>query len=59
MSSILDLEVFVRSADTGSLSAAVRSLSLTPAAASIALKRLGTPLGIRVVAPSTRHLPLA
>ena len=45
MSSILDLEVFVRTADTGSLSAAARSLSLTPAAASIALKRLETPPG--------------
>ncbi|MCF5022261.1 LysR family transcriptional regulator, partial [Pseudomonas lactis] len=42
MSSILDLEVFVRSADTGSLTAAARGLGLTPAAASIALKRLET-----------------
>ncbi|MGK9608210.1 LysR family transcriptional regulator, partial [Salmonella enterica subsp. enterica] len=54
MSSTLDLEVFVRTADTGSLSAAARSLNLTPAAASIALKRLETRLGIRLLARSTR-----
>ncbi|MGH8408549.1 MAG: LysR family transcriptional regulator, partial [Pseudomonas sp.] len=58
MSSILDLEVFVRTADTGSLSAAARSLSLTPAAASIALKRLETRLGIRLLARSTRSMRL-
>lgn len=40
MSSILDLEIFVRTADSGSISAAARALELTPAAASIALKRL-------------------
>jgi DNA-binding transcriptional LysR family regulator len=53
MSSILDLEVFMRTADTGSLSAAARGLGLTPAAASIALKRLETRLGIRLLARST------
>jgi len=58
MSSILDLEVFVRTADTGSLSAAARSLNLTPAAASIALKRLETRLGIRLLARSTRSMRL-
>ena len=58
MSSILDLEVFVRAADTGSLSAAARSLNLTPAAASIALKRLETRLGIRLLARSTRSMRL-
>jgi DNA-binding transcriptional LysR family regulator len=58
MSSILDLEVFVRTADTGSLSAAARGLGLTPAAASIALKRLETRLGIRLLARSTRSMRL-
>jgi DNA-binding transcriptional LysR family regulator len=58
MSSILDLEVFVRTADTGSLSAAARGLGLTPAAASIALKRLETRLGIRLLARSTRCMRL-
>lgn len=58
MNSILDLEVFVRTADTGSLSAAARSLNLTPAAASIALKRLETRLGIRLLARSTRSMRL-
>jgi len=58
MSSILDLEVFARTADTGSLSAAARGLGLTPAAASIALKRLETRLGIRLLARSTRSMRL-
>ena len=58
MSSILDLKVFVRSADTGSLTAAARGLGLTPAAASIALKRLETRLGIRLLARSTRSMRL-
>ncbi|WP_225908717.1 LysR family transcriptional regulator [Pseudomonas lactucae] len=58
MSSILDLEVFVRTADTGSLSAAARGLGLTPAAASIALKRLETRLDIRLLARSTRSMRL-
>ena len=58
MSTILDLEVFVRNADTGSLSAAARGQGLTPAAASIALKRLETRLGIRMLARSTRSMRL-
>ena len=58
MSSILDLEVFVRTADTGCLSAAARSLGLSPAAASIALKRLETRLGSRLLARSTRSMRL-
>ena len=58
MSSILDLEVFVRTADTGSLSAAARTLGLSPAAASIALKRLETRLGSRLLARSTRSMRL-
>ncbi|WP_409299612.1 LysR family transcriptional regulator [Pseudomonas sp. KCJK8993] len=58
MSSILDLEIFVRIADEGSISAAARSLGLTAAAASIALKRLETRLGSRLLARSTRSLRL-
>ncbi|MFJ4193889.1 LysR family transcriptional regulator [Pseudomonas sp. NPDC089534] len=58
MSSILDLEIFVRTADSGSISAAARTLELTPAAASIALKRLETRLGIRLFARSTRSMRL-
>ncbi|MGE8482450.1 MAG: LysR family transcriptional regulator [Pseudomonas sp.] len=58
MSSILDLEIFVRTADSGSISAAARALELTPAAASIALKRLETRLGIRLLARSTRSMRL-
>ncbi|WP_223484199.1 LysR family transcriptional regulator [Pseudomonas sp. A-RE-19] len=58
MSSILDLEIFVRTADSGSISAAARTLELTPAAASIALKRLETRLGIRLLARSTRSMRL-
>ncbi len=56
MSSILDLEVFVRTADTGSLSAAARGLELTPAAASIALKRLEDAPGLSAC---SRALPAA
>ncbi|WP_166219303.1 LysR family transcriptional regulator [Pseudomonas atagonensis] len=58
MSSILDLEIFVRVADSGSISAAARALELTPAACSIALKRLETRLGIRLLARSTRSMRL-
>lgn len=58
MSSILDLEIFARIADDGSISAAARSLGITPAAASIALKRLETRLGCRLLARSTRSLRL-
>ncbi|MHC8395000.1 LysR family transcriptional regulator [Pseudomonas sp. LB3P93] len=58
MSSILDLEIFVRTVDSGSISAAARSLELTPAAASIALKSLETRLGSRLFARSTRSMRL-
>ncbi len=58
MSSILDLEIFMRTADSGSFSAAARALELTPAAASIAIKRLETRLGVRLLVRSTRSLRL-
>ncbi|GAB7126216.1 LysR family transcriptional regulator [Silvimonas sp. JCM 19000] len=58
MSSILDLEVLVRTADSGSISAAARALDITPAAASVALKRLEDRLGTRLFVRSTRSMRL-
>ncbi|MCI2260830.1 LysR family transcriptional regulator [Xanthomonas indica] len=53
-----DVRIFVAAADHGSLSAAARQLDLTPAVASVALKRLETELGTRLLARSTRSLRL-
>ncbi len=53
-----DVRIFVSAADHGSLSAAARQLDLTPAVASVALKRLETELGTRLLARSTRSLRL-
>jgi len=53
-----DLQVFVRTADLGSLSAAARTLELSPAVASAALKRLEAELGCRLLVRSTRSLRL-
>lgn len=53
-----DLQVFVRAAQLGSLSAAARVLDLSPAVASAALKRLEQQLGARLLARSTRSLRL-
>lgn len=53
-----DLMVFVRTADSGSLSAAARELAISPALASAALKRLETALGWRLLARTTRSLRL-
>ncbi|WP_077034704.1 LysR family transcriptional regulator [Pelomonas sp. KK5] len=58
MTSLQDLDIFVRTADAGSLSAAARALDLTPAAASAALKRLETELGVQLFVRSTRSLRL-
>ncbi|MFV3370908.1 LysR family transcriptional regulator [Pseudomonas sp. NY15435] len=55
MSSLFDLEVFVRTAEAGSLSAAARLLDISPAAASMSLKRLESRLGARLFARSTRQ----
>lgn len=52
------LELFVRIADAGSLSAAARQLQLTPAAASAALKRMESAFGARLVERSTRSMRL-
>ncbi len=56
MKAFADLLVFVRAVELGSLSAAARALELTPASASVALKRLEAELGVQLVARSTRNL---
>lgn len=53
-----DLQLFVRAADLGSLSAAARVMDLSPAVASAALKRLEQQLGSRLLTRSTRSLRL-
>jgi DNA-binding transcriptional LysR family regulator len=52
------LQLFVRIADAGSLSAAARQLQLTPAAASAGLKRIESAFGTRLVERSTRSMRL-
>lgn len=58
MLSFDDLQLFVRTAETGSLSAAARLLDVSPAVASAALKRLEQQLQVRLLARSTRSLRL-
>jgi DNA-binding transcriptional LysR family regulator len=58
MTALQDLDIFVRTADSGSLSAAARALDLTPAAASAALKRLEAELGVQLFVRSTRTMRL-
>lgn len=58
MKALQDLDIFVRTVDTGSLSATARALDLTPAAASAALKRLEAELGVPLFVRSTRSLRL-
>lgn len=53
-----DIQLFVRTADLGSISAAARELDATPAAASAALKRLEAELQTRLLVRSTRSLRL-
>ncbi|MCV4286115.1 LysR family transcriptional regulator [Pseudomonas capsici] len=53
-----DLQLFVRAADLGSLSAAARGMDLSAAVASAALKRIEQQLGVRLLARSTRSLRL-
>ena len=53
-----DLQVFVRTADRGSLSAAARELGVSPALASAAVKRLEGELGLRRFVRTTRSLSL-
>ena len=58
MKALQYLDIFVRTVDTGSLSATARALDLTPAAASAALKRLEAELGVQLLVRSTRSLRL-
>lgn len=58
MNSVRDFELFLQVADYGSLSAAARRLGITPAAASVALKRLEADVGVRLFLRSTRSLRL-
>jgi len=51
-----DLELFVRTADTGSITASANQLGITPAAASAALKRLEKQLEAQLFIRSTRQL---
>ncbi len=53
-----DLQLFVRAADLGSLSAAARVMDMSAAVASAALKRIERQLGARLLARSTRSLRL-
>ncbi|MCG4454487.1 MULTISPECIES: LysR family transcriptional regulator [unclassified Pseudomonas] len=53
-----DLQVFVRTAELGSLSAAARVLDISPAVASAALKRLEQHLQAHLLVRSTRSLRL-
>lgn len=55
---LAQLQLFVRLADAGSLSAAARQLQITPAAASAMLKRLEATLAVRLVERSTRSMRL-
>ena len=53
-----DLQLFVRAADLGSLSAAARVMDMSAAVASAALKRVEHQVGARLLARSTRSLRL-
>lgn len=53
-----DLQLFVCTTDSGSLSAAARALDISPAVASAALKRVEKALGARLFVRSTRSLRL-
>jgi DNA-binding transcriptional LysR family regulator len=53
-----DLDVFIATADHGSLSAAARMLEISPALASAALRRLEDALELRLFARTTRSLRL-
>lgn len=53
-----DLQILVRTAELGSLSAVARELNFSPAVASAAIKRLERELGVRLLSRSTRSLKL-
>lgn len=56
--SLSDIEVFVASAEAAQLAHAARTLGITPAGASAALKRLEAVLGVRLMLRTTRKLRL-
>src|SRR5574343_1246595 len=58
MRMLRDMEVFVLAADTGSLSAAARRLDMSPAAASLAVKRLEAEIDAPLFLRTTRSLRL-
>jgi DNA-binding transcriptional LysR family regulator len=58
MRMLQDMEVFVLAADTGSLSAAARRLDMSPAAASLAVKRLEAEIDAPLFLRTTRSLRL-
>lgn len=58
METLANLESFVRSAETGSFSAAARRLALTPAAVSRNVAMLERNIGVRLFQRSTRKLTL-
>ena len=58
MKALQDLSIFVRTVESGSLSATARELDITPAAASAALKRLEQELHAPLFVRSTRSLRL-
>ncbi|MGF1761129.1 LysR family transcriptional regulator [Photobacterium sagamiensis] len=53
---IADLALFVRTAQTSSITASAQQLDMTPASASAALKRLEKQLGVQLFIRSTRKL---
>ena len=58
MRMVRDMEVFVLAAETGSLSAAARRLDMSPAAASLAVKRLEAEVDAPLFLRTTRSLRL-
>jgi DNA-binding transcriptional LysR family regulator len=58
MSLTQSLHIFIRVADSGNLSAAARSLDLTPAAVSASIKRLEAEIGALLFVRTTRQLRL-
>ena len=56
MDRIEDIRLFLRVLDLGSISAAARTLDVSPAVASQRLKRLEEALGVRLIERSTRQL---
>lgn len=59
MTRLADLELLLRIADLGSLTAAARALDWSPAAASAAVKRLEARWGVALFVRSTRNLRLS